>query len=110
MAFASQRCVSKESLLNTCSSLWIQITFSSAMAVMHGIRLRLLNNILTDFNFGVSPGRFFAASELKTMLAYILMNYDVKLANDGGRPETLWLGRTALPNPTAEVLFRKRRT
>ena len=42
------------------------------------------------------------------MLAHIVLNYDVKMANDNGRPENLWFGPSTLPNPTAEVLFRKR--
>ncbi|KAF8324738.1 cytochrome P450 [Amanita rubescens] len=37
------------------------------------------------------PGRFFAAIELKTMLAHIVMNYDVKMADGGGRPENVCL-------------------
>ncbi|KAF8662735.1 hypothetical protein AX14_007030 [Amanita brunnescens Koide BX004] len=54
------------------------------------------------------PGRFFVANELKAMLAHILLNYDVKMANGGGRPEDMWFGRSSLPNTKAEVLFRKR--
>ena len=42
------------------------------------------------------------------MLAHIVLNYDVKMANGTGRPENMWFGRSTLPNPTAEVLFRKR--
>lgn len=36
------------------------------------------------------------------------MNYDVKMADDSGRPENVWFGRDSFPNPKAEVLFRKR--
>ena len=42
------------------------------------------------------------------MLAHILLNYDIKMANGGGRPDNIWLGRAALANTKAEVLFRKR--
>ena len=42
------------------------------------------------------------------MLAHILLNYDVKLANGGGRPANVRLGRATLPDPKAELLFRKR--
>ncbi|KAF8623267.1 hypothetical protein AX15_006434 [Amanita polypyramis BW_CC] len=65
-------------------------------------------HMLASLNCRASPGRFFAANEVKTAIAHILLNYDVKLANDGGRPRTLWLGRAPLPDPTAEVLFQKR--
>lgn len=42
------------------------------------------------------------------MLAHILLNYDVKMADDGGRPANVWIGLSSLPNTEAEVLFRKR--
>jgi len=61
-----------------------------------------------SFGYGrhACPGRFFAANELKLMLALMVMNYDVKL--EGPRPENFWLVTTCIPNPRAEVLFRKR--
>ena len=54
-----------------------------------------------------SPGRFFAANELKAMMAYIVMNYDVKLEQEGVRPPNVYAGFVVAPNPTAKVLFRK---
>lgn len=42
------------------------------------------------------------------MLAYVLLNYDVKMANDGGPPSEVWFGTTVTPDPKAEVMFRKR--
>ncbi|OCH95708.1 cytochrome P450 [Obba rivulosa] len=54
------------------------------------------------------PGRFFAANELKAMLAYILINYDVKFEREGVRPENKWISTAIVPDPTAKVLFRKR--
>ena len=61
-----------------------------------------------DYHIYCSPGRFFAANELKAMLAHILLNYDVKMADGGGRPENVWIGVSSLPNTGAEMLFRKR--
>ncbi|KAJ3476173.1 hypothetical protein NLI96_g11343 [Meripilus lineatus] len=64
--------------------------------------------------FGVGkhacPGRFFAAFEMKLMLAYILLNYDVKFeaGKEGIRPENKWFGSTIIPDPTVNVMFRKR--
>ena len=52
------------------------------------------------------PGRFFAATELKLMLALIVMKYDVKL--EGPHPQPLWVRTACMPNPKGEVLFRKR--
>lgn len=57
----------------------------------------------------LSPGRFFAVNEIKAMLAHVLLNYDVKLA-DGKRPECIWQQGLSAPNPFAKVLFRKRAT
>ncbi|KDR68411.1 hypothetical protein GALMADRAFT_231377 [Galerina marginata CBS 339.88] len=56
------------------------------------------------------PGRFFAVTALKTMLAHILLNYDVKLPNGVPRPENMWLQATCSPNRTAKLMFKKRAT
>ncbi|KAJ3556992.1 hypothetical protein NM688_g1715 [Phlebia brevispora] len=55
------------------------------------------------------PGRFFAANELKAVMAHIIMNYDVKAEKEGVRPPNQWFGLSLMPHPTAKVLFRKRR-
>ena len=55
-----------------------------------------------------SPGRFFAANELKAMMAHIVMNYDVKFEDEGVRPPNMWFGINVVPDPTAKVMFRKR--
>ncbi|KAI8989894.1 cytochrome P450 [Trametes punicea] len=54
------------------------------------------------------PGRFFAANELKTMLAYLVLNYDMKFEG-GKRPADLRFGPVQLPARDATMLFRKRR-
>jgi len=53
-----------------------------------------------------SPGRFFAANELKCMLAHIVVNYDVKF-RDGRAPGPIYFGSANIPAP-AKVMFRKR--
>ncbi|TBU43931.1 cytochrome P450 [Dichomitus squalens] len=64
--------------------------------------------------FGVGrhacPGRFFAAIELKAMLAYIVLNYDLKMSGDGARPPNMYIGPTVLPSMNGKILFRRRRT
>ncbi|KAF9528910.1 cytochrome P450, partial [Crepidotus variabilis] len=55
------------------------------------------------------PGRYFAASELKLMLAFIVMYYDVKTEEEGVRPKDLFFMQSCVPNTTAELLFRRRR-
>ncbi|EKM61817.1 uncharacterized protein PHACADRAFT_191008 [Phanerochaete carnosa HHB-10118-sp] len=54
------------------------------------------------------PGRFFAANELKAMMAHVIVNYDVKFEKEGIRPENVYTGLTIQPDPDAKILFRKR--
>jgi len=54
------------------------------------------------------PGRFFAANQLKAMLAHIVLNYDVKFEKEGVRPANEWFALTIEPCPSSKVLFRKR--
>lgn len=56
-----------------------------------------------------SPGRFFAANELKTMMAFLVLNYDVRFAEEGKRPANIRFGPADLPSHNAKVMFRKRR-
>lgn len=56
-----------------------------------------------------SPGRFFAANELKAMLAYIVINYDLKMAGNGERPKNIYWAHSVLPSPSGEVSFRMRK-
>ncbi|KAJ7158702.1 hypothetical protein C8R46DRAFT_907044, partial [Mycena filopes] len=53
------------------------------------------------------PGRFFASLELKCMLAYLILHYDVKTPVDGKRPPDEWFGPTSHPASSAEILFRR---
>lgn len=53
------------------------------------------------------PGRFFAANELKILLAYIVCNYEVKSV-DGKRPGNGYHGFTVIPAVSTELLFRER--
>ncbi len=57
-----------------------------------------------------SPGRFLATNNLKVMLAYLLMNYDVKMAGDEGFPPELFFGINSTPDPRVKMMFRKRQT
>ena len=63
---------------------------------------------LCGLTLRTSPGRFFAAAELKIIMAEMLLNYDVRLEGGGGRPENVVFGISVAPNPTARVMFRKR--
>ena len=50
-----------------------------------------------------SPGRFFAANELKAMLAYIVLNYDVELPEDKQVSDPLEVDQWS------PILFRRRK-
>jgi len=59
------------------------------------------------------PGRFFAVNELKCLLGYTLLNYDIKWPNrdflEGGyAPPKSVLGLSIRPNENATIMFRRR--
>ncbi|CAK7235002.1 hypothetical protein SBRCBS47491_009142 [Sporothrix bragantina] len=66
-----------------------------------------------SFGFGrhACPGRFFAANEIKLILANLLLNYDIKLAplGEGGPAKDVVLGSGVGPDPSRVILFRKAR-
>ena len=52
------------------------------------------------------PGRFFAANELKLLLAYMIQNYDFEFLES--RPPSQWMGPVLIPPRTAMIKVRKR--
>lgn len=52
------------------------------------------------------PGRFFAATELKLMLAHIIMAYDFEMLES--RPRNTWLGLNRVPPMAATIRVRRR--
>ncbi|KAJ7644780.1 cytochrome P450 [Roridomyces roridus] len=54
------------------------------------------------------PGRFFAVTELKAMVAHLVLNYDVKAEVEGVRPADRIFGTTQTPNPSGRMCIRKR--
>ncbi|KIM39577.1 hypothetical protein M413DRAFT_447055 [Hebeloma cylindrosporum] len=77
-----------------------------------GKRFDIVTTGLDSLAFGYGrhacPGRYFAACELKLMFAHAVMNYDVKLEDEGVRPKDMWVASSCVPNPKAKVMFRKR--
>jgi len=72
--------------------------------------VRQWSNGLTFFD---SPGRFFAANELKCLMGHILLNYDIKWPNrdflEGGYyPPNEPFGIFTGPNENATIMFRRR--
>ncbi|KAJ7066322.1 cytochrome P450 [Mycena amicta] len=54
------------------------------------------------------PGRFFAVTELKAMLAHLVLEYDIKAEVEGVRPPDEVFGVRAYPNSKGKVFLRKR--
>ncbi|KAF5332161.1 hypothetical protein D9611_008152 [Ephemerocybe angulata] len=78
-----------------------------------GRRIAIVTTSVNTLTFGhgkhACPGRFFAAQEMKLMMAYLLHHYDMKLDNkDGSRPKNMWIGMGCVPSQNARVLFRRR--
>lgn len=73
-------------------------------------KLSMVTTSLLHTGFGhgkhACPGRFFVAQELKMIIAYTVMNYDVEILKE--RPSNVWLGSVMLP-PTKAGLRMKRR-
>ena len=38
----------------------------------------------------------------------MVLNYDFKLAEDGPRPANIYVAQNVIPDPTAQLVFRKR--
>ncbi|KAI5776737.1 cytochrome P450 [Geopyxis carbonaria] len=55
------------------------------------------------------PGRFFAAMELKIMLAHVLMNYDLKL-KEAEAPAMWHMWYAQISRPFAKLMMRRRNT
>jgi hypothetical protein len=57
-----------------------------------------------------SPGRFFAAAELKMLLAHVICNYEFKFDSEGPkiRPQNSFFSFSCSPDFTARLIFRAR--
>lgn len=66
----------------------------------------------TNINFGAGkhacPGRFFAGNEIKLILAYFVLRYDIRLKEGDERPKSMAYVWTKSPHLTAELEFRRR--
>lgn len=65
-----------------------------------------------NVNFGAGkhacPGRFFAANQIKMVLAQLLLSYDVRLKEGQARPKCMVVMMSRTPDMKGEVLFRRR--
>lgn len=54
-----------------------------------------------------SPGRWLVAHQLKLMLAYVTLNYDIQYIAQ--RPVNRVFGDSIIPSPTATMMVRRRK-
>ncbi|KAI0407964.1 cytochrome P450 monooxygenase [Xylaria palmicola] len=66
-------------------------------------------NMVFGYGRHVCPGRFFAADVIKSIITYLLENYDMKFSEGQTRPESYGYQTTMIPNRTATVLFKRRK-
>ncbi|KAI1342223.1 cytochrome P450 [Xylariaceae sp. FL0016] len=57
------------------------------------------------------PGRFLIDFEMKMVLAYVLMNYDIEFPNEyqGKRPPQRWMAEATVPPPGVKLRVRRRK-
>ncbi|OSX67133.1 hypothetical protein POSPLADRAFT_1051288 [Postia placenta MAD-698-R-SB12] len=95
------------------SEIFQPFRFSEMRMEGDAIRKQYVNTSREFITFGhgkhACPGRFFAVNELKAMMAYIILHYDVKLEEGISRPENVWVWHDVAPAST-KVLFRKRQS
>ena len=82
------------------------VSFSVFSCRVSGMRL---SRRLTHIHTARSPGRHFAAGELKGILAYIILHYDMKLGGDGVRPPDVEVPTALIPAPHGHIFFRRRK-
>jgi cytochrome P450 len=69
-----------------------------------------LHNMVFGHGKHACPGRFILDFELKMIVSYLLMNYDVAFPEEykGVRPETKWLAEVMMPPDWAEIMVKRR--
>lgn len=87
--------------------------FVEARATDTTIKAGYATSNATSMAFGYGqhacPGRFFAANEIKAIMAQILLQYDFKYPEGVSRPPSVLCETQCLPNPTGRMLFKKRK-
>ena len=65
------------------------------------------SNLIFGHGKHACPGRFFAGETLKTLLAFIILQYDFKYPEGESRPPTYTHGEFTPPDSTRKLLFKK---
>ena len=63
------------------------------------------------FGYGryACPGRFYAETQSKTLLALLLLRYDFGLLEGRGRPQSVCFADANVPDPAEKILMRARK-
>ncbi|KAK0222715.1 cytochrome P450 [Armillaria nabsnona] len=73
--------------------------------IRHQMATPSLDFVFFGHGRSACPGRFFAVNELKALMSYVLMNFDVKMDRV---PSSMWFSANQFPNQSSKVLFRRR--
>ena len=65
------------------------------------------NNLIFGHGKHACPGRFFAGEVLKTLLTFIILQYDFKYPEGQSRPDSIKRGEFSPPDITQKLLFKK---
>ncbi|WQF84272.1 Putative cytochrome P450 [Colletotrichum destructivum] len=75
-------------------------------------RAQYVSSSSSSLSFGYGrhacPGRFFAAQEIKAIMAFLLQNFDMRFTSGQSRPESMRVETQFLPDPMATVEFKRR--
>ena len=66
------------------------------------------SNMAWGFGKYACPGRFYAANEMKMILAHMLLLYDFKMPEGCGRPKNFTIDTDMYPDRSARLLMRER--
>lgn len=66
------------------------------------------SNLMFGYGRHACPGRFFAANEIKLILARLILDYDIKLPNgETERYKNMEIGRSIIPAPGKTVMLKR---
>ncbi|PSR80516.1 cytochrome P450 [Coniella lustricola] len=69
------------------------------------------NSLTFGYGRHACPGRFFAANEIKMLIGHTVLHYDIKLVDGvSDRYPNLEFAHMSIPDPSKNLLFRKRTT
>ncbi|KAG0636835.1 cytochrome P450 [Tuber brumale] len=66
------------------------------------------NNLIFGHGKHACPGRYFAVDEMKAILTFFVLQFDIKYPKgQSRRPANIHMGELATPDPSQKILFKK---